>query len=556
MKLIFILFLISFSFGNNFDELSKNKTWTKLLHLNSKEIKDKNFYFTTFPIDSKQELLSTLKNQNCENVCKFPARYKWLSEKLDLNISFSHCKDLNKFINKNLTQSASIVYVSSYLGSPISYFGHIFLKMDSKSELFSTTIGYAAKINSTKLFSTMYKGLTGGLEGKFLIRPFFELLDEYNNFEQRTLFLYPLNLTKKEIEFMLLHFYELYNSKIDYGFYKKNCAYHILYLLDLVSDNDILKNSSFRFTVLPSASLDVIKKSNLFTSQTPKVYLPSINKMYSVYKTLPPNAKNEFKNIINSENKSENLNRSSYKNELSYLISNYYEMSFKKFHIYKKDYNQIKKLVYKTPAINATIPKEKGNTKLEIYLEEEKLGLKFKPFLFDRIDEYDNDIAESTLNILNFDIKYEKNRVSLEELEFINIFSLPINFDFYKPMSWRLYLGANRDTTSKKLHPSFELALGKTYSLNSIRFYILGEGSFHFIQSNKSFEILSGISFWNDKTLHLGVDTKNVVFNTNSKNRTLNEYDIYLHKNINKNFYSKLGVKKDKKVYLSVGVKF
>ena len=96
---------------------------------NISEISDSNFYISK-QSNPKIELETLLQEKSCENICKYPARYKFLSDNLDLNISFSHCEDLQNFLNDSRGETASLVFASSFLGSPTSYFGHTFIKIN------------------------------------------------------------------------------------------------------------------------------------------------------------------------------------------------------------------------------------------------------------------------------------------------------------------------------------------------------------------------------------------------------------------------------------------
>ncbi len=568
LVLYFVPNLLPASESGKIDRLADKKTWRVLLHIDKEgnhKIGSKDFYFTVSPINPKDELIATIENKNCENICRFPARYFWISKELDLNISFDHCKHLSEYIEQIENSSLSYVYVSSYLGSPVSYFGHSFLRIDRPSNpMFSWTIGFAAKIDTSHLWQTVKDGLSSNLKGVFIFKEFYKVLDEYNNYEQRNVVIYPLRYPPDKVKLILLHFYELYGLNIEYGLFRNNCAYWVLNLLDIGNDKEDLMRDASK-VILPKDIVGILSKHDLILNSETKTYTPLVNNIYLAYELLDVNRKKEFLNILNSANKTEAIEKVQNKedrNIYAYLLSSYYEMIFKKFGISKSDYLDVKHLVFTNidslEKSQLNIAKERGSSKVEFsYLKKENSRtVTVRPLLFNRLQDFDNQINESTLEVLNFSIQNNDHQTKLQRVDILKIEAYAKNFPLYRPYSWRLYFGFNRSISGKALHPVLEIGLGKSYGYKNLLFYLLGQASFHAKNTNAAFEMLYGLSWWMDNELHIGIDAKQPLANTSMKNAVKPTYFLYGVKNFSHGIYATVGLKTKRSALFSVGVRF
>jgi hypothetical protein len=103
-------------------------------------------------------------------------------------------------------------------------------------------------------------GLTGGFKGYFSTHPYYVKATEYGDFENRDLWEYRLNLTQDQLERLLMHTWEMGNASFDYFFFKENCAYHILSLLELANP-EIHLTDRFWFYTFPSDGVRMIAQS-------------------------------------------------------------------------------------------------------------------------------------------------------------------------------------------------------------------------------------------------------------------------------------------------------
>ena len=68
---------------------------------------------------------------------------------------------------------------------------------------------------------------------------------------------YRLNFSPKQIHRLLMHAWELGNAYFDYFFFKENCAYHILSLLE-VADPSLRLTEQFHFWTIPADTIRLL----------------------------------------------------------------------------------------------------------------------------------------------------------------------------------------------------------------------------------------------------------------------------------------------------------
>ncbi|MHA1550013.1 MAG: Lnb N-terminal periplasmic domain-containing protein [Alphaproteobacteria bacterium] len=246
-------------------KLWEDPQWQTLLHYknNKSTVDSKSFFFAKDgKINPKEELIETIKSfsnptqsehvekinirknitQNFQHQhpqCTFPARFKWLSSQLNLSsIKKQKCPAYQKWLKKVRPHTATLVFASAYLNQPSSLFGHTFLRFDrkNKSEDLLSYISNFGAITPKKPngLSYAYNGLTGGYPGVFSFQPYYEKVKTYGAIENRDLWEYHLNFSKKELERLVDHVWELGYQYVDYFFFTDNCSYLLMEILDVV----------------------------------------------------------------------------------------------------------------------------------------------------------------------------------------------------------------------------------------------------------------------------------------------------------------------------------
>ncbi|NJN45479.1 MAG: DUF4105 domain-containing protein [Candidatus Competibacteraceae bacterium] len=255
-------------------ELAQRREWHVLLHYrparNSttlSEIDDPRFFLAA---DGKTnppaELAATLRSffsteplgdSEQPARCAFPARYHWLKSVLALDeqqLPAVRCTQLTDWIKALDPASATLIFASAYMNNPASMFGHTLLRIDQRGRtdhLLAYTINYAAHDTSTGPLDYVVSGIGGGFKGYLDIKPYYELVKEYGDFENRDLWEYRLNLTMEQVHRLLLHVWELQDIYSDYYFFKENCSYRLLALLEVANPELRLTDTFIGWAIPP-----------------------------------------------------------------------------------------------------------------------------------------------------------------------------------------------------------------------------------------------------------------------------------------------------------------
>lgn len=256
-------------------KLENHRYWHLLLHYKpnlsggwTSEVDDANFFLAQDgKINPQAELQATIKSFFSEMVrgksqqtsqCAFIARFHWLNKELKFDVNqlprFT-CEKFDLWLTELNAQGISLIFPSAYMNNPASMFGHSFLRIDQKGQteqtkLLAYTINYAAEVPPDAGLEFAYKGIFGGYKGFFSTIPYYMKVKEYSDIENRDTWEYQLNFSEAQTHRLLMHTWELGDAYFDYYFFKENCAYHILSLLE-VADPVLHLTDQFRFSTIP-----------------------------------------------------------------------------------------------------------------------------------------------------------------------------------------------------------------------------------------------------------------------------------------------------------------
>ena len=266
--------------------LSQHETWLALLHYKRETVSrdvisqadDKKFFLhPNGKHDAKAELVANINaffksSQSGHAQCLFPARWWWLKQQLNYGRDYDvKCPQLEAFMARVAADKLVLVFPTMYLSNPGSTFGHTFLRFDTEGEanLLSQTLNYAARTNKEdNILNYVRKGLFGGYTGFFRMRSYFETVQEYNNIENRDIWEYELSFTKNEIKQLLRHVWEINNVDFDYFFFKENCAYRMLTLLDVIRTGiELTTGSKFSVYAIPVDTVRALDEVGLIKSR-------------------------------------------------------------------------------------------------------------------------------------------------------------------------------------------------------------------------------------------------------------------------------------------------
>ncbi len=202
--------------------------------------------------------------------CVYPARTRWLRERLDLSdLPRPDCGEFRRWYANIAPHGAVLVFPAAYLNSPSSMFGHTLLRIDQadidshNTAMLSYALNFGAFIegmDNSILYA--WKGLMGGYPGLFALVPYSEKLSEYSRLENRDLWEYRLNLTPDETGRMIEHVWELKQIRFDYYFFDENCSFRLLELLEIARPGVELTRH-FPITAIPTDTVRAVRDAGL-----------------------------------------------------------------------------------------------------------------------------------------------------------------------------------------------------------------------------------------------------------------------------------------------------
>ncbi|MCS6290201.1 MAG: DUF4105 domain-containing protein [Nitrospira sp.] len=197
--------------------------------------------------------------------CAFVARYAWLMEQLrfdPIQLPPMRCERFERWIEEFQARSITLVFPSAFMNNPASMFGHTLLRIDQEGQtphtrILAYTINYAADVPPEEGLAYPVRGIFGGYRGYFSTIPYYLKVQEYRDIENRDIWEYRLNFDHRQIRRLLMHAWELGNASFDYFFFKENCSYHLLSLLEY-ADPSLRLTDQFRFWTVPADTVRVL----------------------------------------------------------------------------------------------------------------------------------------------------------------------------------------------------------------------------------------------------------------------------------------------------------
>ena len=263
-------------------KLVESREWHLLLHYRinvfggyTSEADDPQFFLS--PVgrtDPQAELEATIRSLFSTELvgsskqparCAFIARYHWLKERLAIDeskLATVDCERFELWFNELNAESITLIFASAFLDNPASMFGHTFLRVDQKGQteqtrLLAYTINYAAEVPPDQGALYPIKGIFGGFKGSFMTPPYYLKVLEYRDIENRDIWEYRLNFTEAQVRRLLEHAWELGNAYFDYYFFKENCSYHILSLLEY-ADPTLYLTDQFHVWTVPADTVRLV----------------------------------------------------------------------------------------------------------------------------------------------------------------------------------------------------------------------------------------------------------------------------------------------------------
>jgi len=456
------------------ESIAFSKEWLKLLHYQKgvfggyESIIDGGGFFLA-PNGKKDplaEFQATVQAFSVEGIelgllkqhpqCAFPARFRFLKEKLSLEISERNCTEFTDWKQGLNAESVTVVFSSAYPNNPASMFGHTFLRLNTQGKrTHSDLLDYGANFSAAippdeNAMKFALWGLFGGYSGIFQVSPYYMKVNEYNHQESRDLWEYDLNLGPPQVARLIEHLWELMaTAGFDYFFLDENCSYQLLALIQAAQpDWDLTPRSPVY--VLPADTIKVLAEQK--GAVTDVKFRPSSRKqMLQKRAVLDAEELKQFGSVIDEKSFVSEI-KSSATSEA--LIAYYRYTDAQKSVPASQKLRDI--LVHRSkqgaaasrdlPDADAVSRPDLGHYSTSWGLstrisrqEKRVLGLLFKPALHDLLNEDLGYEPYSQIDILNFSIEYqfERSRLLLDEVKWVETTSLyPWDFTDHK-YSWR-----------------------------------------------------------------------------------------------------------------------
>ena len=458
-----------------------NIKWKSLLHYNGKKsiIEDENFFITKNN-NLKEEFAATIKsfliddnlNEN-HSICKYPARFNYILKQLKLNRNIfpnPNCKEFKKYIENLSAKKIYISYASEQITSIASMMGHMFIKIVGNNNRENALSYYAIMEDN---FSFYLKSLFTSSIGYYILTPYKNKLEEYNDIDKRNIWNYELDLSEEEIKDFIYHIWELKSIKVPYNFINHNCGTATIFLLSNINEKFYKLNKKPWQT-----PLDILK--NIYNNDLIKNIELSPSDSYKI-KMIQDNFTIEEAINIKKFIKTENVNY--IKNQESFVVADYLSGDLvlrNKINVNK--YNNIQNIIYnnfkgweyinlKQKVKNPLESQYSSAIKLsyENYKKYNVISLTFYPVykeIYDNNSQYFNDFE---LNFLKTKINYNlsTNKININYIDLINIKSLNPSGILLPTLSFKLNLGYRElyELSENNGNIDFNFGIGKAYNL-------------------------------------------------------------------------------------------
>ena len=406
--------------------------------------------------------------------CRFPARLAWIEQTLDPDadsLPAVDCSQYRQWREQVNSGFATMVFPAYHLNSPSSMYGHTLLRLDALEDRgdarwLSTAVSFGADVDAednSLLYA--YKGLAGGYRGAFVIDHYYKKIQEYDRIEHRDIWEYRLNLSTEETERLVTHLWEVRGIGFDYYYFDENCSYRLLELLEIARPGIDL-TGEFRLTAIPVDTVRAIDAAGMIDAASfrPSQFTRLQHSLQQVpgqdheliiglsgdiavaetaaFTGLPPDRQKAIVDIAyeylryQQSGKARDPAAAKLSHDLLLLLNTY-----------PRDTTT-------GPGVPAPGAPDLGHgSKRAAFGFGKRLGnhyaeLGFKMSYHDLEDNEYGFLRGAQINIGSMQIRAEENEsVRLYRLDLADIFSITPRTRFFKPLSWKIYGGLERQFT-------------------------------------------------------------------------------------------------------------
>ncbi len=483
-------------------KLWNNTEWINLLHYaqsseneyTSNVVDQKFFIAEDGNVNPRGELIATLNafysedtsNPDNHALCQFKARAKWLKKHLPeelINLPVIECPLYKEWRDLMPAHKVSLIFPAYHLNSPSSMFGHTLLRIDhdedkNSSKWLSMAVNFGANINNDdNSILYAFKGLAGGYPGLFIVTPYFNKIKEYNRYENRDIWEYPLNLTPAETEDMILHLWELKEVEFKYYFFDENCSYRLLELLQ-VARPGLKLTEQFGLTAIPVDTVRSIENANLINGV---VYRPSQATNVQYLLSQLNSAEQDFAFKLSEDAKlinSQSFKQYDQKTQNLILETAYHYLRYKQNDTVRSDsiannsyqlllaINSKPEFKSTTASLNEQQRPENGHLSKRFAItagrdnEQNYAQFDLRMSFHSLEDSLKGFLEGAQINIGSLSIRATEEEAQLQQLDLINIFSLTPRNNFFQPLSWRVSAGLEQQIINSQDHLTGHVTAG------------------------------------------------------------------------------------------------
>ena len=308
-KFLFVFLLLLLPLSGRANDAAYSQQWLKLLHYEKANsgyvsaVENDEFFLTVLghknPKAEYEKSVYLFNQKDDKTKCTFPARFMLLQKQGEVKGTLSECKEYQQFLADVQPKAVTMLFTDAYMNNPSSMFGHTLFRIDTKrqgTQLLAHGANFGADTGDEHGPLYVLKGLWGGYYGRFGVHPYYDVINLYNNIENRDIWEYQLNLNDEELNLFVAHMWEMQNAKIRYYFASKNCSYVLLLMLEAIKP-ELDLTSEFQHYTVPLATIKAINALPNFVKDVQ--YRPSRqSKLKYRYGQMNKAQKRVFYNII------------------------------------------------------------------------------------------------------------------------------------------------------------------------------------------------------------------------------------------------------------------
>lgn len=395
--------------------------------------------------------------------CLMPSRYKFLQRNNIKIEPFPKCAEYEKFVEDLQPSGVTLLFTNAYMNNPSSLYGHTMFRIDTSrkgTQMLAHGATHGAFAVDSNGFLYALKGVWGGYFSSYMVKPYYEVINTYNNIENRDIWEYQLDFSPEELDFFVAHLWEIGNTQTRYYFFTRNCSYMLMETFDAVRPSLKLADE-FPVQTIPVDTLKkvysrkgLVKSINYRPSRQAKINYRITQMNDNQYKAFLATVKNQNWDYeaLQDDEKADVLETAYQYVQYQYVakeldLAEYRKRSFKAL-------NARNKIEVKENF------KELDEGQNPIYSHESRrLGLgagvsngrgfqeiAYRPSYNSLTDDNYGLLSGSEINFLNFTARHydDKNNYVLQNFDIVKIKSLFPMTDIFSPLSYVIDAGVNR----------------------------------------------------------------------------------------------------------------